>query len=534
MRTLIVVFLLLAGQSALAADDEARTLRADSRSDYVHRLTLYDHDGAAIDPTDPRPPPYSPARTCGKCHAYGTISTGWHFNALRGDTDSGRPGEPWLPPQQDGTQAISDRAWPGVTPPAEVGLSDFEMTRRFGHHFPGGGYGSPGEERMNDSDEFLRWGLSGPLEIDCMFCHCADQSHDPAEAGRQIERENFRWASTAALGLGVIRGDASRTPDDFDPLSPPDPDFPERALPYVEYDAARFDPDGRVLFSITRRPSVERCYFCHSQRDVSSDAAPDHQTGRDVHIAAGLLCVDCHRNGIDHNITRGDRHEAHRREDPSLAVFSCAGCHGLLDANTSSVAIGRYGAPIPTHAGIPPLHFERLTCTACHSGPLPRMTPRRLQTSLAHGLGTPTRDRHADSAPEILAPLFAPTDDGRVGVFRLAPGAASDGGDLRWPLAHDVRPAAQSLGARGCADCHATDAPFLYGATRRADVEQAQEMHALAQLDPTLLSAWNQAIRGRAAFKLASLIVLLLLSAVLLRFTLRGLDAACRRFGASP
>jgi len=35
-----------------------------------------------------------------------------------------------------------------------------------------------------------------------------------------------------------------------------------------------------------------------------------------------------------------------------------------------------------------------------------------------------------------------------------------------WPIAHDVRPAVQSLGARRCQDCHSTDAPFFF-----ADVE---------------------------------------------------------------
>jgi len=32
-----------------------------------------------------------------------------------------------------------------------------------------------------------------------------------------------------------------------------------------------------------------------------------------------------------------------------------------------------------------------------------------------------------------------------------------------WPFAHNVRPAAQSLGVRRCEDCHATEAPFFFG-----------------------------------------------------------------------
>jgi hypothetical protein len=32
-----------------------------------------------------------------------------------------------------------------------------------------------------------------------------------------------------------------------------------------------------------------------------------------------------------------------------------------------------------------------------------------------------------------------------------------------WPLAHDVRPASQALGAKGCEDCHSADAAIFFG-----------------------------------------------------------------------
>ena len=32
-------------------------------------------------------------------------------------------------------------------------------------------------------------------------------------------------------------------------------------------------------------------------------------------------------------------------------------------------------------------------------------------------------------------------------------------------MAHDVRPAEQSLGVRNCKDCHATDSPLFFGKT---------------------------------------------------------------------
>jgi formate dehydrogenase subunit gamma len=36
-----------------------------------------------------------------------------------------------------------------------------------------------------------------------------------------------------------------------------------------------------------------------------------------------------------------------------------------------------------------------------------------------------------------------------------------DAGPVLWPLAHEVRPEEQSLGAAGCTECHAEDAPFF-------------------------------------------------------------------------
>ncbi|MCA9243011.1 MAG: hypothetical protein KDA32_03580 [Phycisphaerales bacterium] len=512
------------------AGAEQALLQANSPSDYVHRITLYDQDGAAINPGDFRPAPYSPSMTCGKCHAYETISNGWHFNETKKTQPPGRPGEPWLlaDPETGATRAISGRGWPGTITPDAAGLSDFAMTIRFGHHFPGGGFGSPTVEKIRSSDEFLRWGITGPLEIDCMFCHSADNTHDPAEAERQIGKQNFRWAPTAALGLGAIRGEAANTPDDVDPLAPPDPDFPERALPYVDYDKTRFDADGRVFFNITRRPSAQRCEFCHVSRDVSSDASPEWSAERDVHIASGMTCVDCHRNGIDHEIIRGDPGEAERRHDPSLRAFTCAGCHGVdIDRDTRAMSresaplSGRLGSPIPRHAGIPALHFRTLTCTACHAGPWPMETPRRLQTALAHGLGVPTRDRTQTTPPEIRGPVFARDEQGRIGPFRAA---QTESGDVLWPIAHNVRPAQQALGARGCVDCHANDAALFFGSTKLGGSGDGDRMWASAQLDPAFAKLWNVAFAWRDLFKWTTLATLLVIAGLLCRYLLSLLE----------
>lgn len=649
------------------AAEAAQLLRSGAESPYVHRLTLYDHDGQAINPDDEPARPYSPITTCGKCHEVGRVMHGWHFNAglEQGGTGvspvrPGRPGEPWiLTAPALGTQIpLSARAWPGTFTPEQLGLSPWDFILEFGRHMPGGGLGDPslglpdreGEapaepsarDRTSSVDraaaQAARWNVSGALQIDCLFCHSADQTHDPAEAARQIERQNFRWAPTAALGLAVIRGEARKLPDDWDPAVPPSPDRPEQSLTVV-YDRARFDPDGRVFFNLTRRPEAARCLFCHSTRTVGAAAPLRWQTQTDVHLASGMVCTDCHRNDIGHAIVRG--YESEGWSDPPRKALTCQGCHlGAADVwgreeraayeesrrrvrwgeggvtvalintrgiNTEESLGGQYGAPHPQHRGIPTLHFDRLTCTACHSGPWPEEFAQRVQTSMAHALGLPSKERRDDDLPLIVEPIFARDAEDRIAPHRLlwpaffgvlrgdrieplplsllrsALGKAGSrakrktdeparpltpddvtmlltqlaarvpeggqpvyvhdhrvtrrtaGGSTEtidhaaarpylWPLAHDVRPAAQSLGVRGCTDCHETEAPLFFGhvapaaqtatagppapAGQTAPAEQPappiELMYQLQDADPRLARGWAALVAARTPFACVS------------------------------
>jgi len=406
-----------------AEPQESQALRTDSRAPYVHRLTLYDDDGIVISPSDPLAAPYSPARTCGKCHAYGTISSGWHFNAPRADVGPGRPGEPWvLVDAASGTQLpLSARSWPGTFTPQQVGLTDWQFVLRFGHHLPGGGPAEPVPAAVAAAPEAARWRISGPLQIDCLVCHSADGRHDPAETARQIERENFRWSATAALGVAVVRGDARQVPDDWDPLAPPNPDFPEQAGPKAVYDRARFDTDDRVFFSTTKRCSADRCYFCHTVREVDPTVAETPRADSDVHLTAGLTCVDCHRHGLDHAIGRGFEGEGAPAVASASTALTCRGCHlgDTASAPASARLDGRLGAPRPRHRGLPPLHLRELSCTACHCGPWPTGHVRRLQTSLAHGLGIGSKERAATTPPEIYGPVFVMGEDEKLTPHRM-------------------------------------------------------------------------------------------------------------------
>ena len=526
--------------------ESAELLKTDSGMPYVHRLTLYDHAGKAIDPADKNAVPYSPLMTCAKCHPYAQIAHGWHFDAPDPNVPAGRPGEPWfVVDAKAGTVLpVSGRGWPGAYKPQDVGLSDWQFVLKFGAHLPGGGYGAPSDEQITRSPDAARWKISGRLEIDCMTCHSGDSQYDPAEAARQIEVQNFKWAPTAALGLAVIRGEAKKLPDDWDPEAPPNPDYPDLTAPRVVWDKQRFDPDNRVFFDITRRPPNERCYFCHSFREVGPNAADDLIASRDVHLAAGLRCVDCHREELDHMTTRGYEGEAALRGKPELAAFTCEGCHlgtgreyleeedreasgcdETEEHDTLLVFGGRYAAPRPQHRGLPTVHFEKLTCTACHSGPWPELEPKQFQTAMAHRLGLPTRDRKDADPPQILGPIFARDGNRKLAPHRMVwtKGKSEPATPYLWPLAHDVRPATQALGVRGCTDCHATNAPIDYGHTvltagSAEPPRSAGTMLALRGDDTTLRKAWALGFQGRDVFKWFGFACAALIAIVLLRF----------------
>ncbi len=492
----------------------------------VHLIGLLDGEGDKISPGVEPVLPFSMRQTCSDCHSYEIISRGWHFNAVDVNAVPGRKGQPWIFVDSGTCTQIplSYRPWPGVFHPAKLGISSFKFTHLFGRHMPGGGVG---ELDSDDPDDLVRQDVSGKLEINCMSCHSAAPGQDQAEYAGQVARQNFRWAAAAACEFASVKGAAVTQPDTYDPLM-------DDAIA-TTYRENTFDHEKKVLFDIVRKAPNERCYFCHSNLDVGKSGSEKWTADEDVHLAAGLTCVDCHRNGLDHNITRGYEGEDLASKNPLAASATCEGCH----------TEGRLGAPVPQHPGIPPVHFEKLTCTACHSGPWPEQMTYRGKTSRAHALGTHNSNESADALPHIMYPVFAQQADDRIAPHKLIwpafwatlkeqkvtpidlnlakravgrnlarakPRSFGDwptlteehitkalqslkktvegepvyicggklygldeSGQLRgpqehpaaqpylWPIAHNVRPAAQSLGVRRCEDCHSTDGPFFFG-----------------------------------------------------------------------
>ncbi len=513
-------------------------LRTGAEGSFAHRIGVFDEKKRLIGGRSVEP--YSPMATCGKCHDYAAISGGRHFQAGRPGAEDGRPGEPWmLCDAASGTQVpLSYRSWAGTWRPADLAMTDWEFALRFGSHHPGGGplEWTAGGKRRDSAEEpgpdgkgaASRWKSGGVLGIDCLACHLAGP-YNREERASLVRAGQFRHAPGAAAGLSAARPSVKKITPDGDevyeplPLSSVKPSAPGEGILAALHDASRFDAEGRVLLDVTRHPPARNCLACHAVNLEASNGVFDV----DVHMAAGLGCTDCHRNGIDHQIARCDGGEIDRKHDPANATLSCRGCH----------ATGRLGAPPIPHRGMPYFHLEKIACTTCHSGPWPEGELQRVQTARAHGLGLIAQDEPGGRAlPAVWAPVYRhdgeglirphfavwPSWFGRMKDGRPVPlplvkvkeavdevrsaaadaGAAPDdravleklrekgvedpvrvaggrmyrieGGRLEgreapesgaymWPIGHWVRPAAQALGSGGCSDCHSVSSPFFFG-----------------------------------------------------------------------
>lgn len=412
---------------AFGQSDPSRFATSDSRSDYVHRIELFDADNSRILPGNASLP-YSPARTCGRCHDYKHITTGFHFNPDSSAGDHGRPAETfiWVDPTTGTQLPVSLRDWKNSFTPNQLGISDWEFDLKFGGRTAGGyGFKRDAESTNDQTGEpqqkaaIDRFHLTGELDTDCMMCHSRDSVFDIESWNKQIDNQNFAWAATAAIGLAKVDGQVRRLKDDFDIEASKADQYSGPKLPTTKYDENRFDAEGKVFFDIVRMPSNNACYRCHSNLSVGAGSSPRWTHDNDVHIRAGFACVDCHRNGIGHNIVRGFENEIHPHQ-AETENLSCRGCHMASDNETlaSQSGGGRMGAPLPLHKGLPPVHLERMSCTACHSGPRLTSEIGLLQTALAHQLGL-KEHRNKHQQPKIARTVFLPDEENVLYPYRM-------------------------------------------------------------------------------------------------------------------
>ena len=404
---------ILAAGTALAKP-ERDILPDTSRTSAVHDIPLFNGKNEKIDPTSKKPISFKV--TCNKCHDYSTIEKGWHFNSGDPNVPAGRPGEPWvLLDKATGTQLpISPRGWKGTYKPQQIGMSSWTYVDTFGRHMPGGDYGEQFADKYGDP--FVdRWGATGYLSINCLGCHNRDFREDGAQWAECIKKGLYLEAATAASGIGHAKGMPKSLDEMYDrEMSPTAADAPQY-LPVTVYDKSRFGYENSVFLNVAAaRASNNRCYYCHSTHRLDKQ---EYQTHEDIHMARGLRCVMCHRNGIDHQISRD-----YEGEPGKDGAFTCRGCHlGESEAATEALRKGgSAAAPRPAHKGIPQLHLDKLTCTACHSGPLPQAEPIRVQTARIHALGNVHAGGDYDpNAPAVLEPVFVKQADGKIAPCRV-------------------------------------------------------------------------------------------------------------------
>jgi len=582
-----------------------------SRSTPIHIIRLIDQDSSSIFPDEKPLMPVSTQYTCNPCHQYETINEGWHFNAGDNTKTDGRKGHPWIFfDSYSATQLpVSIREWEGTFKPEELKFSDLKLLSTFGRHLAGNKRFET--DSLHALENYWRWQVSGTMEVNCMVCHDTEQGYDHAEFAAQMQRQNFRWAATAPLVYAEVQGSAVQLPDNYDIYQGVVPDDPRKIPPTVSYDADRFNHKNNVLMQITRKIKTDNCYFCHSVKTVDPDRSERWHFDEDVHLKAGLVCVDCHRHGLDHNMVRGYEGEAEDYENPSVASLSCKGCHIGSDTGDQSEK-GRLGAPYPAHNGLPPVHFEKMSCTSCHSGTWPADKAFGMKTSMAHGLGMHTVNRSDETLPHLQGPVFYreendqitpgyimwPSfwgDDTGAGVkpvaieeniqtFRdlighidslrtgnwpmlsdsvlttildsikvlgiaenpvyvsggyeykvntggiLVRSESSDGDPYLWPMAHDVRPASQSLGINGCSDCHNASSELYYGDVYRntavlSSAGETLSMYNFMEVNPVAAWIFSFSFLFRPVLKIVILLSIFIILSTLIFGASRGVSA---------
>lgn len=345
-------------------------------------FSLYDEDGNIIDPIHNinADKPYSPKQTCGAkgCHDYKKITEGFHFQQGRSEeptasmkeryqwvTSPGNYGGNWCSP----APIYRQLAHKNNSNARMIDMTSYDfVTATCGTCHPGGGsleldrdgkrydkvmndssrnYSSGGDNNF-DGDYFkARWNETGVIEADCMLCHLPE--YDYKGRNTQLEKLNFKWAASEGSGLAKVDGSIKDKKDIT-----------------VKYDTLKFESNGKVSPHIVREPRNETCLNCHAKPDWKKRGTT-FSSRRDVHIAAGLKCVDCHpagSNAVDEKIRGKEMHQFGKGDDPSgnvrndldNTVRDCKDCH----------LTGYLNAPIAKHSFLPPLHLEKIACQTCH------------------------------------------------------------------------------------------------------------------------------------------------------------------------
>jgi hypothetical protein len=386
--------------------------------------------GDTITPTRNRADAYSPRKTCGGCHSYAIITSGYHFQQGFDEmSDRYSLKQPWvlssgmygkwqpaaaaaLLARKTNSHArqidLSTYDWIGGN--GKLNVNSKIKSPACGWCHPGGGpleYGRGPDGRRDLSmnhvqaenrntlsldgdyssqctpDKRSHFKESGVLEADCLICHMPGYRMD--DRNQQINMRNYRWAATAGAGIGKVYGSVFTysKPD----AGPDHPQFMEGSWnfsrkPTVTYhwqNKRLFTNDGRLRGAIISKSVGSRnCQQCHREGDAKNTGSI--QDGRfDVHAAAKLQCTDCHglagRNKgerLKHQIAKGwSLHNTVRDDLDGAGIKTCVTCHlegGYVPSRRGMPETAKN--PSESHKSKFPratFHTYLIQCAGCHA-----------------------------------------------------------------------------------------------------------------------------------------------------------------------
>ncbi len=192
-----------------------------------------------------------------------------------------------------------------------------------------------------------KWDKTGVVEADCFICHLP--GYDFKGRTKQLKMLNYKWAGTAASGIGQVEGFVK-----------------EGQQPKVTYNKRLFNDDGKIVLDLSYPPPAENCVFCHSVSDVKKRGFSwDDRINPDIHNLQGMNCAHCHPSvedkklkiaKIEHNFAKGHEFVSSVRDDLDGTIKTCKDCHET----------GYMGATRPQHLSIRPNHLDKLACEVCH------------------------------------------------------------------------------------------------------------------------------------------------------------------------
>jgi len=335
-------------------------------------IYLLDKDGDIIDPIsgENQDKPFSTAMTCGMCHDYEEITSGYHFQMgwdVISDDFGDSTRHPWnlsngfMGKWYPYTNRQLARKHNSHADQIDLTVYDFvghsagaRGMPPCGACHPGGG-GLEYDREGNRYDEFLtdypeyrdsldgdyyqsNWDKSGVVEADCFVCHFPGYDFD--ERVSQLQKGNYRWAVVAGSGIGFVDGSVDAGDE-----------------PVVQYNKRFFNDDGTVSLDMTWPPPSDNCIFCHGRADIRKRGFSWNDIhNADVHNQQGVSCAACHPSGPEHNFAKGDANVSTVADHLDNTMLDCRGCHmqGVL------------GASVPKHASVRPSHIEAISCEACH------------------------------------------------------------------------------------------------------------------------------------------------------------------------